>query len=486
MLQSVIVILIVVGAAGLAVQAFIGLSFFISCLWEKESRASFFALLQFLGMTAVLIIYLVLARVGFFKTGAGSVLLIAAYVLAAAAAVLMLTRIGKNLRALQGTKGLFAGEVKRFDERDQVFARNRSLRPLSEQYHLYYRARPEREAYDAQRRAKGGPMGPAGAIDRPDEFANVAMTLASVSMPHHLSDPDKVKPKSHFSLSEKLSKGKFQISPEEATARVKGFVLNLGADLVGVAEINPLWVYSHRGEIFHGNWEDWGKEIRLDHKFAVVFAEEMALELVGTAPHTPTTIESMKNYAKGAYISTQLAAFIANLGYSATANHLRHYEVILPPLAVDAGLGQVGRLGYLMTKEFGPRVRLSAVTTDLPLVPDKPVDIGAADFCEFCKKCAVCCPSQSIPMDDMKVFNGTLRWKLNDETCFDYWGKVGTDCNVCMKVCPWSHARTWPHRLIVWIISRNRFARRVFARMDDIFYGRKPKPKAGPGWSLYR
>jgi reductive dehalogenase len=262
-------------------------------------------------------------------------------------------------------------------------------------------------------------------------------------------------------------------------------VLNLGANLVGVAQINPLWVYSHRGEIFHGNWEDWGKEIRLDHKYAVVFAEEMALELVGTAPHTPTTVESMKDYGKGAYISTQLAAFIANLGYSATADHLRHYEVILPPLAADAGLGEVGRLGYLITKEFGPRVRLSAVTTDLPLVPDKPVDIGAEDFCEFCKKCSACCPSQSIPMHDMKVFNGTLRWKLNDETCFDYWGKVGTDCNVCMRVCPWSHARTWPHRLIVWIISRNRFARRIFSVMDDIFYGRKPKPKTGPRWARY-
>ena len=59
-----------------------------------------------------------------------------------------------------------------------------------------------------------------------------------------------------------------------------------------------------------------------------------------------------------------------------TANHLRHYTAILPPLAVDAGLGEVGRLGYLMTKEFGPRIRLSAVTTNLTLVPDKPVDNG--------------------------------------------------------------------------------------------------------------
>jgi hypothetical protein len=32
--------------------------------------------------------------------------------------------------------------------------------------------------------------------------------------------------------------------------------------------------------------------------------------------------------------------------------------------------------------------------------------------------------------------NGSLRWKLDETTCFDYWGKVGTDCNVCMRVCP--------------------------------------------------
>ena len=212
----------------------------------------------------------------------------------------------------------------------------------------------------------------------------------------------------------------------------------------------------------------------------------MELDMVGPAPHTPSVIESMKNYAKGAYITTQIAAFIANLGYEATANHLRHYTAILPPLAVDAGLGEVGRIGYLMTKAFGPRVRLSAVTTNMPLIPDKPVDIGAEHFCTICKKCGTCCPSNSIPLDDQpQPANGTLRWKLNAETCFDYWGKIGTDCCICMKVCPWSHARTWPHRLIVWLISRNANARRLFNAMDDIFYGKKPKPKAPPEWVRY-
>jgi reductive dehalogenase len=283
-----------------------------------------------------------------------------------------------------------------------------------------------------------------------------------------------------------MKEKRVHLSPEEATERVKGYVRNRGADLAGITELNPLWVYSHRGQILHNDWEDWGKEITVEHTYAVVFATEMSFEMVGTGPHTPTVIESMGNYAQGAYIATQLASFIANLGYAATANHFSHYEALMVPLAVDAGLGELGRLGYLVTKEFGPRVRLGAVTTDLPLIPDKPVDIGVEDFCRICKKCARCCPSHSIPEgEEQTVVNGLRRWKLNEETCFEYWGKIGTDCNICMRVCPWSHARTLPHRIILWLITRNRIARRLFSIMDDIFYGRKPKVKAIPKWTRF-
>jgi epoxyqueuosine reductase QueG len=82
---------------------------------------------------------------------------------------------------------------------------------------------------------------------------------------------------------------------------------------------------------------------------------------------------------------------------------------------VDAGLGELGRFGYLITRKFGPRVRLAAVTTDLPLIADKPADIGVEDFCRDCKKCALCCPSNSIAMDDKIEVNGTLRWKLDEQ-----------------------------------------------------------------------
>lgn len=462
-----------------ASQAALGLAFFISCLWEREKRASLFAGLQFAGMLLLFFLFFYLARTGFFFSTLGAVLLVLAMVIAAAAFVLLARQSAPNLKAAKGTKGSIAGEVKRVDEREIVFARNRSIRPGSSEYDIFYKEHPDLEVHDAKRRERGGPLGQLGSIDKPDEGPNAAATLACLSIPLHLSTPREVKPAPHpFVKGQEIT-----LTPELATRRVKGFALHLGADLVGIAEINPLWLYSRRGEIFHDNWQDWGKEITADHRFAVVFATEMDFGLVGAAPHTATVIESMKNYAKGAYISVQLASYIANLGYPATANHLRHYEAVLVPLAVDAGLGELGRLGYLMTKEFGPRVRLGAVTTNLPLIPDRPVDIGVEDFCRLCKKCAVCCPSQSIPMGEQSEVNGTLRWKLNAETCFDYWGKIGTDCNVCMRVCPWSHARTFPHRLIVELVSRNRWARRIFSVMDDIFYGRKPKSKTPPRWA---
>ncbi len=106
----------------------------------------------------------------------------------------------------------------------------------------------------------------------------------------------------------------FLINPWEATERIKGFTFHLGADLVGICRVNPLWVYSHRGEIFYNNWEDWGQEIHPSLPFAFVISTEMAPKLVEGAPNPPSVGENCIIYAKGAFISTVLANFIAPLG----------------------------------------------------------------------------------------------------------------------------------------------------------------------------
>jgi reductive dehalogenase len=463
-------------------QATVGLTFLISSMQEKEKRATLFGFFQFLILLLPVFLIFFLDQKGFFDTPLGIALLFLGLVAFGVSAFCLVRRSGENEKALQGTQGQIVGPVARHDERTIVFARNRSLRPGSEQYASFYEEHPEYQTYDDKRREMGGALGHVGSIDKPGGDVNAAAAFAGITIPMHLAALSAVNPAPFPLLKDRPA---IRLTPEEATRKVKGYARQIGADLVGIAELSDLWVYSHRGEIFHENWEDWGREIHVSHPYAIVIAMEMDFEMVGSAPHTPTLFESMNNYSKGAFLSSQLAAFVANLGYSATASHFRHYELVLPPLAVDAGLGEVGRLGYLMTKEFGPRIRLAAVTTDLPMVPDRPVDIGVKDFCRICKKCAVCCPSQSIPLGDPWEVNGSVRWKLNEETCFAYWGKIGTDCNICMRVCPWSHARTPPHRLIVELVSRNRSARRLFARMDDLFYGNKPRAKTGPEWTRF-
>ena len=472
-------ILIFITAIALVIHILICSAFFISSIWEKETRATAFGGLQLVVPLVLFGFLFYLKDSGFFDSKYSVAALGVGVIVIALIPLLLVIKTSRNNKALAGTKGLIVGSVQRFDERATVFSRNRALRPGSEQYQRYYAQHPEHEEYDIARKKLGGPVGKPGLIDKPHEKPNLAASVASVNFSLHLSVPEIVTPQRFTGFQG----GSVALSPEEATERVKGFGRHLGAGLIGITEIEPSWIYSHRGEIFHENWGDWGRKIDLSHKYAVVFTTEMSFEMIAAAPHTPTSIESRVQYAKGASIATQLAAFIANLGYAATANHFRHYDLLLVPLAVDAGLGEMGRFGYLITKKYGPRVRLAAVTTDLPLKTDQPMDIGVEDFCKNCKKCAICCPSNSIAMADQREVNGSLRWKLDEETCFEYWGKVGTGCNICMRVCPWSHAGTLPHQLIKVLVSRNRTARRLFTIMDDIFYGKRPKSKDAPAWA---
>jgi reductive dehalogenase len=387
--------------------------------------------------------------------------------------LLFLIPSAPNPKALRGGVGYAVGEISRFDERDLVFARNRSLPPGSEAYRRYYDEHPEREAQDADRRCKGGTVGRVGAIDdgcRP----NVAMIGACFDMPPVFGQLAETTPPAG-STPEKIDSAR-------AAMIVKGFARRIGADLVGICRVNPAWAYSRRGEIFYGNWDDWGCEIPEPLPYAVVVATEMAHGNVAAGPHTPALFESAFNYSKGAFITTILARWFAGMGYRAAAQHSRHYDLNMVPLAIDAGLGELGRFGYLISDEFGPRVRLFAVTTDMPLETDAPVDLGVEGFCRRCLKCADSCPSRSIPAGDKTVVNGVEKWKMNAETCFDYWSKVGTDCSICMGVCPYSRPNRGLHRLARWTIRRSRLARAVFPVIDNFAYGKRWKPRPVAAW----
>jgi reductive dehalogenase len=192
-------------------------------------------------------------------------------------------------------------------------------------------------------------------------------------------------------------------------------------------------------------------------------------------------MESGKQYVDSARVAVQLAAAIRSLGYDARAHIDGNYRVIAPLVARDAGLGEIGRMGLLMTPRLGPRVRVGVVTTDLPLNPDSYYpDTSILDFCHICKKCAENCPSQSIPSGDREFNNDVLRWKINAESCYHYWTIIGTDCGKCMAVCPYSHPDNWIHNLVRWGNSRSGLFRRAALILDDFFYGKKPPSRIKP------
>ncbi len=96
-------------------------------------------------------------------------------------------------------------------------------------------------------------------------------------------------------------------------------------------------------------------------------------------------IETSKCYVDASIVGMILSYYIRNLGYDAR-NHMDANYLVMPVfIARDAGLGDIGRNAILTNKDYGSRLRLGVVTTDIPLLEDEYVDFGLEDFCKVCK-----------------------------------------------------------------------------------------------------
>jgi ferredoxin len=346
---------------------------------------------------------------------------------------------------------------RRVDERDIMFARAR-LRPGSPEYETYYAIRPENKEGDDRTRSLPGLLSLDAAKADPVVFATAK---ASFDVCDALREE----------VDGAVAPSRRERPAPEMTAIVKRLALHLGARDVGVAELRPHHIYTHVGR----GTGTWGEEVRLDHRWAIAFTVEMDFAAMRCAPEAPVVAESARQYVESAKIAVQIASMIRRLGYPARAHIDGNYRVIAPLVARDAGLGEIGRIGILMTPGLGPRVRLGVVTTDLPLETDVPTDDRSViDFCTVCKKCATVCPSRSIPLDDRTPIDGGHRWAIDADSCFRYWNAVGTDCGLCMTVCPYSHPDNLAHNVVRGAIRRSGAARRAALWLDDLFYGRRP------------
>lgn len=100
----------------------------------------------------------------------------------------------------------------------------------------------------------------------------------------------------------------------------------------------------------------------------------------------------------------------------------------LKHIAVQAGLGVLGYNSLLITEQFGPRLRLTAVVTNAEMKPDTPMD---KKFCETCQtSCIALCPAKAL-----RKPGGKSHYELNKFACSQYLGTRPT-CAICLKVCP--------------------------------------------------
>jgi len=275
--------------------------------------------------------------------------------------------------------------------------------------------------------------------------------------------------------------------PVMLTDMVKKAGQFFGAGLVGIADLNRNWLYTH-------NRKSEPYDVPESYTRAVVMAIEMDYDAIATSPTFTSSAATGLGYSMMAFIEAELVAFMQRMGYNAmTCGNDVGMSV---PLAIDAGLGQYGRHGLLITKPFGPRVRIAKVLTDMPLIPDFP-DFNfckaVVRFCEDCEKCAQTCPSQSIPFGKERTWEGTTKsnnpgikkWYVNVETCYGFWVENGSECSNCIRSCPYNKKDGFMHRSVMWFVQHMPWLNRLIVKMDDILgYG---KQKSGEKfWKKYR
>jgi len=242
----------------------------------------------------------------------------------------------------------------------------------------------------------------------------------------------------------------------------------LKADIMGICDFPKYAAYSH---------DPGGNPIDIDYKYAIVIVmrKEYNTMYASSGHDWSGDMTDHQAYQHCGLVAHNIADYIRKLGYPAKAQHARQYpagyQVVIPPLLLMAGIGEISRAGIILNPFLGLGTKAAAVLTDLPLMPDKPIDFGLQQFCQDCKLCAKMCPSKSIPMGDKVMHNGYETWKIDDQSCASFCTsrKTGFMCNTCVKVCPWTRPNTWPHNFTRWAVEHSSLARKVVIKADEVW-----------------
>ncbi len=211
-------------------------------------------------------------------------------------------------------------------------------------------------------------------------------------------------------------------------------------------------------------------------KWAVVLAFEMDHDAISCEQSPVNVAATFDAYSRMSYTTASLAEFFRGMGYNALP--LVNDTALSVPMAIDAGLGELGRNGIVITPKYGPRVRLAKVITDMPLIPDQPISFGVTEFCEICAKCADHCPSNALSNgprtievpSDSGGNPGVFKWQYHGGKCFNYWAETGVEgCSNCIRVCPFNKPDGWVHQLTRALIGgvKSTNLDKLLLKLDD-------------------
>lgn len=168
---------------------------------------------------------------------------------------------------------------------------------------------------------------------------------------------------------------------------------------------------------------------------AIVFTMEMKKSEIEFAPSKRTNKEVFRTYYELGRSVNLISEFLRKKGYNAQAIPAIGSNLNLAVLARDAGLGWFGKHGLLITKEFGPSVRLAAVLTDIENLPFNNADNQEwiKNFCDSCNACVRKCPAQAIN-EKTVIFEDGSEQHIDYKKCAMPFSKQH-GCTVCIKEC---------------------------------------------------
>ena len=217
----------------------------------------------------------------------------------------------------------------------------------------------------------------------------------------------------------------------DLTQVIKEKALAAGADIVGITRFDKKYVFAEHKE-----------EARFKH--IIVLGRAFDWETTNGIPSVSWDIESYDALIALAFVGVGLAEYIRSKGYPVqfVSGSLAFgvYRLLAPviPYAIQAGLGQLGANGQLLTPQFGSRLRLMMISTSAPVTHDVPVDYGINVLCDKCQVCVRRCPGRAIPGAKEKInWRGVLKNKIITDRCLPMFQFA--ECNICTKVCPVQH-----------------------------------------------